>query len=81
MECASSSPLRILWLNVILDAVQAAMEEPHPKVRAAAHYWLLADERDFPAVCFLAGIEHTYLRRQLRTRLKSFAPGCVMSDR
>ncbi len=62
--------MKLLWLAVILETINIAMTERRPKVRTAAHYWLLVDGEDYPEVCYRAGIEPEYLRRKLRTRLK-----------
>jgi hypothetical protein len=55
---------RVLFLTVIEQAIQDSTEH-QPKLRQAAIDWLMCDQVDFPHICELAGLDSTYLRRNL----------------
>lgn len=68
-----SERARVLFLQVVAEALREATDAAHPKLQKQAVWWLLYDFEDYPNICELAGLEPSYLRRLLENRLASRA--------
>lgn len=68
----AKDPVRTLWRNVLLVALEDAIKERKWRNRSygvncssqSAQEYFLYPSRDFQMVCNLAGLDHLYVRRK-----------------
>ena len=71
-------PVRTLWRNVLLVALEDAIKERKWRNRSygvncssqSAQEYFLYPSKDFQMVCTLAGFDHQYIRRKARRKFE-----------
>jgi|TARA_R100001594_G_scaffold149565_1_gene207749 hypothetical protein len=71
-------PIKALWRNVLLVALEDAIKERKWRNRSygvncssqSAQEYFLYPSKDFQMVCTLAGFDHQYIRRKARRKFE-----------